>query len=248
MRFHEKVLLVTGGASGIGAAVARRFAADGGRVAVIDRNEEKAQAVAGELEGAIAIRVDVTDEEAVGHCVDTVARHFGSIDCLFNAAGHAEFGPVEEWSLDRFQRMLTAHVGGTFLFCREVLPVMRGGAGGAIVNVASVAAVKSQSGNAPYGAAKGAIAAFSRQLARDAAPLIRVNTVAPGRTRTGMTEPLMIARTGSVEQGLVAFGQANLQKRVAEPEEIAAPVCFLLSAEASFITGALLAVDGGESA
>jgi len=248
MRFKGQVLLVTGGASGIGAAVARRFAADGGRVAVIDRNEQRAQAVAGELEGAIAIRLDVTDEEAVGRCVDTVAEHFGSIDCLFNAAGHAEFGPIEDWSFERVQRMLTAHVGGTFLFCRQVLPVMRRGSGGAIVNVASVAAVKAQSGNAPYGAAKGAIAAFSRQLARDVAPAIRVNTVAPGRTRTGMTEPLMIARAGSVEQGMVTFGQANLQKRVAEPEEIAAPVCFLLSAEASFITGAVLAVDGGESA
>jgi NAD(P)-dependent dehydrogenase (short-subunit alcohol dehydrogenase family) len=178
----------------------------------------------------------------------TVAQHFGSVDCLFNAAGHAEFGPIEEWSFERWQRMMTVHVGGTFLFCRQVLPVMRKRAGGAIVNVASVAAVKAQSGNAPYGAAKGAIAAFSRQLARDVAPDIRVNTVAPGRTRTGMTEPLMIARAGSVEQGSIAFGQGNLQKRVAEPEEIAAPVCFLLSQEASFITGALVAVDGGETA
>ena len=248
MRFNGKVLLVTGGASGLGAAVARRFTADGGRVAVVDRDEPRAQAVAGELDGAIAIGADVADEEAVGRCADTVARHFGSIDCLFNAAGHAEFGPIGEWSFDRWQRMLTVHVGGTFLFCRQVLPVMRAGGGGAIVNVASVAAVKAQSGNAPYGAAKGAIAAFSRQLARDVAPRIRVNTVAPGRTRTGMTEPLMIARAGSVDQGMITFGQANLQKRVAEPEEIAAPVCFLLSAEASFITGALLVVDGGESA
>jgi NAD(P)-dependent dehydrogenase (short-subunit alcohol dehydrogenase family) len=248
MRFNGKVLLVTGGASGLGAAVARRFTADGGRVAVVDRDEDKAQAVADKLEGAIAIGLDVTDEAAVGRCADTVARHFGSIDCLFNAAGHAEFGPIEEWSFERWQRMMSVHAGGTFLFCREVLPVMRAGGGGAIVNVASVAAVKAQSGNAPYGAAKGAIAAFSRQLARDVAPQIRVNTVAPGRTRTGMTEPLMIARAGSVEQGMISFGQANLQKRVAEPEEIAAPVCFLLSAEASFITGALLAVDGGESA
>ena len=99
-----------------------------------------------------------------------------------------------------------------------------------------------------YERAGQAFAAFSRQLARDVAPEIRVNTVAPGRTRTGMTEPLMIARAGSVEQGMISFGQGNLQKRVAEPEEIAAPVCFLLSSEASFITGALLAVDGGETA
>jgi NAD(P)-dependent dehydrogenase (short-subunit alcohol dehydrogenase family) len=236
MRFDGKVLLVTGGASGLGAAVGRRFTADGGRVAVLDRDEEKAQKVAGELDGAIALSVDVAAEDAVTRSVQTVAQHFGSIDCLFNAAGHAEFGPIEEWSFERWQRMLTVHVSGTFLFCREVLPVMRGRGGGAIVNVA------------PYGAAKGAILAFSRQLARDAAPEIRVNTVAPGRTRTGMTEPLMIARAGSVEQGSAMFGQANLQKRVAEPEEIAAPVCFLLSAEASFITGALLVVDGGETA
>ena len=229
MRFEGKVLLVTGGASGLGAAVGRRFTAEGGRVAVADRDEDRAQTVAGELDGAIALGVDVASEDEVGRCVETVAQHFGSVDCLFNAAGHAEFGPIEEWSFERWQRMMTVHVGGTFLFCRQVLPVMRKRPGGAIVNVASVAAVKAQSGNAPYGAAKGAILAFSRQLARDVAPEIRVNTVAPGRTRTGMTEPLMIARAGSVEQGSAMFGQANLLKRVAEPEEIAAPVCFLLS-------------------
>src|SRR5579859_2200757 len=248
MRFEGKVLLVTGGASGLGAAVGRRFTADGGRVAVADRDEDRAQATAGELDGAIALRVDVADEDSVGRCVETAAQHFGSVDCLFNAAGHAEFGPIEEWSFERWQRMMTVHAGGTFLFCRQAVPVMRKQGSGAIVNVASVAALAAQAGNAPYGAAKGAILAFSRQLARDAAPEIRVNVIAPGRTRTGMTEPLMIARAGSVEQGSAMFGQANLQKRVAGPEEIAAPVCFLLSDEASFVTGALLVADGGETA
>ena len=181
MRFDGKVLLVTGGASGLGAAVGHRFTAEGGQVAVVDLDDEKAEAVAGKLDGAIAMGVDVAAEEAVGRCVDQAAQHFGSIDCLFNAAGHAEFGPIEEWSLERWQRMMTVHAGGTFLFCRQVLPVMRERAAGAIVNVASVAALAAQAGNAPYGAAKGAILAFSRQLARDVAPEIRVNTVAPGR-------------------------------------------------------------------
>ncbi len=177
MRFDGKVLLVTGGASGLGAAVGRRFTAEGGKVAVVDRDEEKAQAVAGELDGAIAMGVDVAAEDAVSRCVEAAAQHFGSIDCLFNAAGHAEFGPIEEWSFERWQRMMTVHVGGTFLVCRQVLPVMRKRAAGAIVNVASVAAMKAQSGNAPYGAAKGAILAFSRQLARDVAPDLILKSV-----------------------------------------------------------------------
>jgi NAD(P)-dependent dehydrogenase (short-subunit alcohol dehydrogenase family) len=248
MRFENKVLLATGGASGLAAAVATRFTAEGGRVAVVDRDADRAETVADKLDGAIALGCDVADEDAVTAAVRRAEQHFGSIDCAFNAAGHAEFGPIEEWSFERWQRMLTVHAGGTFLVCREILPGMRTRGRGSIVNVASVAALAAQSGNAPYGAAKGAILAFSRQLAKDAAPSVRVNTVAPGRTRTGMTEPLMVQRGGSVEKGSEMFGQGNLQKRVAEPEEIAAPVCFLLSDDASFITGTVIVADGGETA
>jgi NAD(P)-dependent dehydrogenase (short-subunit alcohol dehydrogenase family) len=248
MRFEDKVLLATGGASGLAAAVARRFTDEGGTVAVLDRDADRAEVVADKLDGAIALGCDVSDEDAVAAAVRKTEQHFGAIDCVFNAAGHAEFGPVEEWSFERWQRMMTVHAGGTFLVCRQVLPGMRQRAAGSIVNVASVAALVAQTGNAPYGAAKGAILAFSRQLAKDAAPAIRVNAIAPGRTRTGMTEPIMIERAGSVEKGSEMFGQGNLQKRVAEPEEIAAPVCFLLSDDASFITGTLLVADGGETA
>jgi NAD(P)-dependent dehydrogenase (short-subunit alcohol dehydrogenase family) len=248
VRFDGRVLLATGGASGLAAAVARRFTAEGGRVAVVDRDADKAEAVAAELDGAIAFAADVSDEDAVARTVRQAGEQLGRIDCVFNAAGHAEFGPLDEWSLERWTRMLTVHAGGTFLVCKHVLAGMRERGSGSIVNVASVAALVAQSGNAPYGAAKGAILSFSRQLAREVAPEIRVNTIVPGRTRTGMTEPLMIARAGSVEKGSEMFGQGNLQKRVAEPEELAAPVCFLLSDEASFITGTELIVDGGETA
>jgi len=248
MRFENKTLLATGGASGLAAAVARRFTDEGGRVAVVDLDQERAQLVADKLDGAIAFGCDVSDEDAVAAVVRQTEQEFGGIDCVFNAAGHAEFGPIEEWSLERWTRMMTVHAGGTFLVCREVLGGMMSRGSGSIVNVASVAALTAQSGNAPYGAAKGAILSFSRQLAKQAAPSVRVNTIAPGRTRTGMTEPLMIERAGSVEAGSQVFGQGNLQKRVAEPEELAAPVCFLLSDEASFITGSVIVADGGETA
>jgi NAD(P)-dependent dehydrogenase (short-subunit alcohol dehydrogenase family) len=247
-RFEGKVLFATGGASGLARAVARRFTTEGGRVAVADRDLDNAEAVAAELDGAIALEVDVADEHAVTSAVQATREQLGSIDCLFNAAGHAEFAPIVDWSFDQWQRMMIVHAGGTFLVCREVVPVMRAQGAGSIVNVASVAALVAQANNVPYGAAKGAIMAFSRQLAREVAPEIRVNTVAPGRVRTGMTEPIMIERAGSIEKGSALFGQGNLQRRVAEPEEIAAPVCFLLSDEASFITGTLLVADGGETA
>jgi len=141
MRFEGKVLFATGGASGLAAAVARQFTAEGGRVAVVDRDADKAEAVAAELDGAIGLAVDVADEDAVARGVRQASEHFGAIDCVFNAAGHAEFGPIEEWSFERWQLMMTVHAGGTFLVCKEVLPVMRARGAGSIVNVASVAAL-----------------------------------------------------------------------------------------------------------
>ena len=211
-RFEGQVLLATGGGSGIAAATARRFASEGGRVAVLDLSAERAEGVASELDGSIALACDVADEDAVAAAVSSAHEQLGRIDCVLNAAGIADFGPIGEWPLERFDRMLRIHVGGTFLVCKHVAPLMDGGA---IVNVASIAAITAQPFNAPYGAAKAAISGYTRQLALELGPEIRVNAVAPGRIRTGMTEPLYVQRGGgSYEEGARQAGEHNIFKRV----------------------------------
>jgi NAD(P)-dependent dehydrogenase (short-subunit alcohol dehydrogenase family) len=247
-RFEERVLLTTGGGSGLAAAAAERFSAEGGRVAVLDLELERAEAVAELCPGSIALAVDVADEDAVVAAVASVHERLGQIDCAFNAAGFADFGPLEEWSLARWNRMMAVHVGGTFLVCRELIPIMRAQGQGSIVNTGSIAALVGQSGNAPYGAAKGAIISLSRQLALDLAPAIRINVVAPGRILTAMTRPLYAGRGGGdLEKGLAMMGELNPMRRLGEPEEVAGAVCFLLADDASFITGQVLVPDGGET-
>ena len=248
-RFEGRVLFATGGGSGLAAATADRFAAEGGAVAVVDLDMDRAQEVAARHPNSIALQANVADEEAVRSAVQAAHERLGRIDCVFNGAGHADFGPIEEWSLERFNKMMHVHLGGTFMVCREVLPIMEENGSGSIVNVASIAAIVAQSGNGPYGAAKSAIVGYSRQLALDVAPNVRINVVAPGRIITGMTRPLYIERGGGdFEKGAAGAAALNMMGRLGQPEEIASTVCFLLSDDASFITATMIVVDGGETA
>jgi NAD(P)-dependent dehydrogenase (short-subunit alcohol dehydrogenase family) len=249
MRFRDRVLFVTGGGSGIGAATARRFTAEGGRVAVVDLDRERAEKVAAELDGCIGIGADVSQEDSVVAALKLARKELGPVDAVLNAGGHADFDVIEDYSWERWTTMFAVHAGGTFLVCKHVVPQMREAGRGSIVNIGSIAALVAQRQNAVYGAAKGAIISFSTQLALELGPDIRVNAVAPGRTRSGMTEPIILERGGGdVQKGKDAFGKGNIQQRTADPEEIAAPILFLLSDDASFVTGTLLVADGGESA
>ncbi len=248
MRFDNSVLFVTGGASGIGRATAERVVAEGGRAALVDLDLAKAQAVAEEIGGgSIGLGANVADEAQVKAAVDATVDRLGGIDLVLAAAGHAEFGPSAEWDTARFNRMLEVHVGGTFNVCKHVTPVMKARGRGSIVTIASTAAFMANNNNVPYGAAKAAITGLTRQFSLEALPEVRINCVAPGRTITGMTTPLMLARGGDMVKGEEIFGQAIPMKRMATADELAAAICFFLSDDASFITGQTLIVDGGET-
>ena len=247
-RFDDKVLFATGGGSGIGAACARRFAAEGGRVAVFDLAGDRAQDVAAECENSIGLSGDVSDEASVAAAIQDARTRLGRIDYVLNAAGHVDYDLIEDVSFERWMRLMHVHAGGTFLVCKHALPFLREQKGAAIVTIASIAALVAYPGAAVYSSAKGAILAFSRQLSLDLAPEIRVNVICPGRVHTPLTEVLYEQRWGTYEQGVEISAQHNLQKRLAEPEEIAGVICFLLSDDASFMTGSVVVVDGGETA
>jgi NAD(P)-dependent dehydrogenase (short-subunit alcohol dehydrogenase family) len=248
MNFEGKVLLATGAGSGLGEAVARRFSAGGGRVAVLDLDAEKAQAVAAELPGSIALACDVSDEPSVVAALTRTARELGAIHCVAAAAGYADNGPIEQWSLERWNRLIGVHLTGTFLICKHAVPLLRAAGGGSIVTFSSIAARVGQGTNGPYGAAKAGIIGLTIQLAVELAPEIRVNSIAPGRIRTPMTEPIYTERgDGDAEKGVERTTAMIPMRRVGEAPEIAATVCHLLSDEVPFLTGQTIVQDGGET-
>ena len=241
MRIDGKRVLVTGGAQGIGLAIATRLAAAGGVLILADRNYEGAVASAAALEGAHhAVAVDVTDEAQVRAMVETTLRLAGGLDVLVTCAGVSlGIRSIVDTSLEDFERVQRINVTGTFLCLREAARVMQAQAQGSMITIASVTASLAQKGGTSYGASKAAVAHLTRVVAMDMAEHgVRVNAIAPGPVAT----PLMLAHGAG---RLAAYAARIPLGRVAQASEIGGAALFLASDEASFVTGEVLHVDGG---
>ena len=247
-RLRGKVALVTGGGSGIGAAVATRFGAEGAAVVVGDISEDGAAKTADEITArggrAVGRRVDVTVPGDLDRMVAEAKKRFGAVNVLVTCAGVLEFGSVLETDLEKWNRVIGINLTGTFLAARAAIPAMEEAGGGAIVTFSSsTGAHDAAPGTAAYVASKGGVAMLTKCLALDHAKArIRANAIAPGPTLTPMLRSVM------TEPELQAFGEAMPIGRLAEPEELASAALFLVSDDASYVTGAVFAVDGGQTA
>lgn len=252
-RLDGKVAAITGGASGIGEATVRRFVAEGATVAFCDRDGERGQRVAAELTaagGKVAFtQADVGTEAACLAFVTGAAQTFGRLDILVNNAGIRKYEKVEEASAASWNEILSVNLM-SYAFCaKAAVPIMRGNGGGAIVNIASVRSVVAGGGNLQYDTTKAAVAGLTRGLAADhSAEGIRVNAVGPGPIFT----PFHARRLETSGQTLESYNeraaQGTMMKRPGRAEEVAAAILFLASDDASYVTGALLFVDGGMTA
>jgi len=240
MRLEGRRALVTGGASGIGAAISRRLAAEAAEVVIGDVNLEGAREVAGEI-GAEAAALDVTDAAAAAQVVASA----GPFEILVNNAGTDDFAFFTDMDPERWRRLLAINLEGVFACTHAVLPAMQDGGYGRIVNIASEAGRVGSKGSAVYSAAKGGVIAFTKTIARENARYgITVNAIAPGPIDTPL---LNAARAfGDVGERIIeTMRQATQMRRLGKPEEVAAVVAFLASDDSSYVTGETLGVSGG---
>ena len=243
-RLKGRRVLITGAASGIGAATARLFHSEGASLALIDWQAGPLAEIASEL-GALALPLDLAELEALEPAVEQAAQHLGGLDGLVNCAGVGHSSPIGGMTIESLSRVMAINLNAPYLLCRAVLPHLQRTEVGTIVNIASGQGILPNAPNATaYCASKGGLIAFTKCLAAEVAPRVRANVVCPGVTRTPMTEQVLAGYENLSE---APFVQQYALKRVADPSEIANAILFLTSAESSYVTGSALAVDGGRT-
>ena len=238
MRFSGKVCLVSGAGSGIGKAVAKQFAREGGCVTVIDLSEQHGNQTVNEITSdkgaAIFAKCDVGDPAQIKSAIQTTLDKWQKIDVVVNDAAMMTFKPIVDLPDDDWDKVLNVNLRAVFLFCKYSVPHM--GPGGAIVNISSVHAHETTKNVVPYASSKGGMEAFTRGFAEELADRkIRINCVAPGAVDTPM-----LWNNPNIKSGV-----EKVEGAIGKPEDIAAAVCFLASPEARFITGTTLIADGG---
>jgi 3-oxoacyl-[acyl-carrier protein] reductase len=243
MRLKDRVAIVTGGGSGFGAAICRRFVEEGAKVVVVDCRREGGDAVARET-GAVFVEADVASEADARRMIATAVERFGRLDILVNNAGAPQAPtPITDTDEHDFDRLMAVNAKAIALAAKYAVPILRRQGGGVILNTVSVAAIRPRPNLAAYNASKGAALVLGKSLAIELAPdRIRVNAVCPG---PGDTPMLATFVGGESEAHRAAFLQSIPLGRLCAPGDVASTMVFLASDEASFITGAVIEVDGG---
>ncbi len=247
MRFDKKVVLITGGAGGIGKAIARSFAQEGACVVIADFKEDKAKLAVQDIESrggnALALNMDVTDSNAVNASFKRVVERYGTVHILINnAGGDDRIEPFIESKEENWDKLIALNLKGTIICSRAVLDVMVAQKFGKIINMGSIAGRTGSSGEALYSAAKGGVIAFTKALAQEVAQYkINVNCVCPGPTNTDLWTQVieLYPKFASGAAKRIPWG------RIGKPEDVAGTVLFLASDDAEYITGQTICVDGG---
>ena len=249
-RIADKIALITGGASGIGRATAKRLAAEGARVAVSDINFDGARATAADIgDSAVAIEHDVTDEASWQIVLAQTEDKLGALHILVNCAGIVSLGTVEETTLDEWRRVHAVDLDSVFLGCKLAVPVIARHGGGSIVNLSSISGIIAAHNLAAYNSAKAGVRHLTKSVALHCARQgyeIRCNSVHPAFIDTAMLDDIL--RRGTREEGLERLARQVPLGRVGDPDDVAWAVVYLASDESRFMTGAELVLDGGVSA